>query len=52
MFALLSRIPLALRSAFEPRAAREAEILVLRQQLLVLSRKSRKQVRLRGTSIV
>jgi len=32
MFALLSRILLALRSAFEARAAREAEILV-RQQL-------------------
>jgi transposase InsO family protein len=48
MFALLSRILLALRSAFEARAAREAEILVLRQQLLVLSRKSRKRVRLRN----
>jgi hypothetical protein len=35
---------LALRPAFEVRAAREAEILVLRQQLLVLSRKSRKRV--------
>ncbi len=48
MFALLSRILLALRSAFEARAAREAEILVLRQQLLVLSRKSRQRVRLRN----
>ena len=48
MFALLSRILLALRSAFEARAAREAEILVLRQQLLVLSRRSRKRVRLRN----
>src|SRR5580704_12542563 len=37
MFALLSRILLALRSSFEARAAREAEILVFRQQLLVLS---------------
>jgi transposase InsO family protein len=48
MFALLSRILLALRSAFETCAAREAEILVLRQQLLVLSRRSRKRVRLRN----
>jgi transposase InsO family protein len=48
MFALLSRILLALRSAFEARAAREAEILVLRQQLLGLSRKSRRRVRLRN----
>jgi transposase InsO family protein len=48
MFALLSRILLVLRSAFEARAAREAEILVLRQQLLVLSRRSRKRVRLRN----
>ncbi len=48
MFALLSRILLTLRSAFEARAAREAEILVLRQQLLVLSRKSRPRVRLRN----
>src|SRR5262249_37800238 len=38
MLALLSRILLALRSAFEVRAARQAEILVLRQQSLVLSR--------------
>jgi hypothetical protein len=46
-FALLSRILLALGLAFGPRASREAEILVLRQQLLVLSRHSRKPVRLR-----
>jgi len=32
MFALLGRILLALRSVFEARAAREAKILVLRQQ--------------------
>jgi hypothetical protein len=50
LFALLSRIRilLALRSAFEARAAHEAEILVLRQQLLVLSCKSRRRVRLRN----
>jgi hypothetical protein len=48
MFALLIRILLALRSTFEARASREAEILVLRQQLLVLSRKTRKRVRLRS----
>ena len=48
MFALLIRFLLALRSVSEARACREAEILVLRQQLLVLSRKSRKRVRLRN----
>jgi len=45
MFALLTRILLALRSVFEARTSREAEILVLRQQLLVLSRKTRRRVR-------
>ena len=48
MLALLIRFLLALRSVSEARASREAEILVLRQQLLVLSRKSRKRVRLRN----
>lgn len=48
MLALLSRILLALRAVSEPRACREAEILFLRQQLLVLSRKSGKRVRLRN----
>ena len=48
MFALLIRILLALRSMFEARTSREGEILVLRQQLLVLSRKTRKRVRLRS----
>jgi len=48
MFALLIRILLALRSVFEARASREAEIPVLRQQLLVLSRKARRRVRLRN----
>jgi hypothetical protein len=46
MLALLIRILLALRSVFEVRTSREAEILVLRQQLLVLSRKTRRRVRL------
>src|SRR5215470_20104899 len=46
MLALLIRILLALRSLLEISASREAEILVLRQQLLVLSRKSPKRARL------
>jgi len=40
MLAWLIRILLWLRSLFEVRASREAEILVLREQLLVLGRKS------------
>lgn len=40
LFAWLTRILLALRSLTEARASREAEILLLRQQLLVLNRKS------------
>jgi hypothetical protein len=48
MLALLSRILLVLGSAFETGATREAEILLLRQQLLVLNRKPRKRVRLRN----
>src|SRR5271166_2890501 len=48
MLGLLIRFLLALRSVSEARASRKAEILVLRQQLLVLSRKSRKRVRLRN----
>jgi transposase InsO family protein len=48
MCALLIRILLALRLVFDARALREAEILVLRQQLLVLSRRSRRPVRLRN----
>ena len=46
--AFLTRIVLALRSVLDGRASREAEILVLRQQLMVLGRKSRKRVRLRN----
>jgi hypothetical protein len=48
MLGLLTRIRLVLRSLFEVRAAREAEILILRQQLLVLSRKSPKRAQLRN----
>jgi hypothetical protein len=48
MLALLSRILLALRSVSEMRSSREAEILVLRQQLRAVNRKSRKRVRLRN----
>jgi hypothetical protein len=44
MFALVGRILLTLCTGFESRAAREADILVRRQQLLVLSRRSRKRV--------
>jgi transposase InsO family protein len=47
MFGNLTRILLALRALFVTRASREAEILVLRQQLLVLSRKP-KRARLRN----
>jgi transposase InsO family protein len=48
MVALLSRIVLALRSLLEGSASREAEILILRQHLLVLSRRSPKRIRLRN----
>ena len=48
MLELLGKILLALRSVLEVSASREAEILVLRQQLLVLSRKSPKRARLRN----
>jgi hypothetical protein len=48
MFALVTRFLLALRSIIEPRASREADILVLRQQLLVLHRKWRTRLRLRN----
>jgi transposase InsO family protein len=47
MVAWLIRILLALRSVSKARASREAEILVLRQQLLVLNRR-RPRVRLRN----
>jgi hypothetical protein len=48
MLAFLTRIVLALRSALDSRASREAEILVLRQQLMVLNCRSRKRVRLQN----
>ncbi len=48
MFAFLTHIVLVLRSALNTPASREAEILVLRHQLMVLNRKSRTQVRLRN----
>ena len=48
VLALLSKILLALRSVLEVSASREAEILVLRQQLLVLRRKSPKRAGLRN----
>jgi hypothetical protein len=48
MFAWLTRILLALRSVIEARASREAEILILRQQLLVLNRRSSVRLRLRN----
>jgi hypothetical protein len=48
MLALLTKILVALRSLLEVPASREAEILVLRQQLLVLSRKSPRHARLRN----
>jgi transposase InsO family protein len=48
MFGLLSKILLALRSMLEVSASREAEVLILRQQLLVLRRKSPRRARLRN----
>jgi len=48
MFASLIRFLLALRSVIAAHASREAEILVLRQQLLVLKRKSPARLRLRN----
>jgi transposase InsO family protein len=48
MLAFLIRIVLAIRSVLESGASREAEILVLRHQLMVLNRKSRKRIRLRN----
>src|SRR6202011_2896752 len=46
MVAFLTRLLLAIRSRFARRARLEAEHLVLRQQLVVLRRKSAKRVRL------
>ena len=48
MFAFLTKLPLVARSRLKSRARLEAEILVLRQQVIVLSRKSRSRVCLRN----
>ena len=48
MFSGLIRDLLAIRSMLRRHASREAEILILRQQLLVLSRKEPRRVRLRN----
>jgi hypothetical protein len=48
MVAFLSRLLLVLRASLRSGARREAEILILRRQLLVLGRKSRTRVRLRN----
>ena len=48
MVAFLTRLLLAIRSRFTPRARLEAENLILRQQLVVLRRKSPARVRLRN----
>ncbi len=48
MFGLLARVLRSLLSVLAARGSREAEILVLRQQLLVLSRKAPKRARLRN----
>jgi hypothetical protein len=49
MIAFLTRLSRVLRSVLKTRARLEAEIFVLRQQLIVLSRNSRARVRLRNT---
>jgi hypothetical protein len=46
MFAFLARLLLVARSRLKSRASLEAENLVLRQQVIVLSRKSRSRVQL------
>ena len=48
MFAFLAKLLLVARSLLKSRACLEAENLVLRQQVIVLSRKSRSRVRLRN----
>ena len=48
MFAFLAKLLLVARSRLKSRAGLEAENLVLRQQVIVLSRKSRPRVRLRN----
>ena len=48
MFAFLARLLLVARSRLKSRASLEAENLVLRQQVIVLSRKSRSRVQMRN----
>ena len=48
MFAVLLKLLLIARTRLESRASLEAENLVLRQQLVILSRKSRSRVRPRN----
>src|ERR1700716_2287698 len=48
MVTFLTQLMLAIRSRFTRRARLEAENLILRQQLVVLRRKSPKRVRLRN----
>jgi hypothetical protein len=48
VFAFLTKLLLVARSRLKSRASLEAENLVLRQQVIVLSRKSRSRVRLRN----
>src|SRR6202035_2591368 len=48
MFAFLTSLLLVARSRLRSRASLEAENLVLRQQVIVLSRQSRSRVRLRN----
>jgi Homeodomain-like domain len=48
MFAFLTKLLLVARSRLKSRASLEAENLVLRQQVIVLSRKSRSRARLRN----
>jgi hypothetical protein len=51
MFAFLSKLLLFVRSRLKSRARLEAEILVLRQQVIALSRKSTSRVWLRNIDL-
>jgi len=48
MFAFLLKLMLIVRTRLKSRASLEAENLALRQQVIVLSRKSRSRVRLQN----
>ncbi len=48
MFAFLTKLLLVARSRLKSRARLEAENLILRQQVIILSRKSPSRVRLRN----